>query len=176
MVSAIFAGVLFMEINGSILSLFNPYNLSGDQRAKQQQNAPMQGESSAREVGGGMAPSYTAPSISSVMWSMQTAADTTIREETEADIKAKSRHEALVGEMHDYANMTPAEKIRKSILDQMGLDEESLKAMPPEERAAIEKQIADAIKKQLTGIDGGDRNTATADVPETASDDQTKAG
>ena len=47
-----------MEINGSVLSLFNPYNLSGDQRAKQQQqNAPMQAESSAREVGGGMAPS-----------------------------------------------------------------------------------------------------------------------
>ena len=58
MVCAIFEGVLFMEINGSILSLFNPYNLSGDQRAKQQQqNTPMQAESSAREVGGGMAPS-----------------------------------------------------------------------------------------------------------------------
>ena len=167
-----------MEINGSVLSLFNPYNLSGDQRAKQQQqNTPMQAESSAREVGGGMAPSYTAPSISSVMWSMQTASDTTIAQETDADVEAKQKHDALLQEFQDYANMTPAEKIRKSILDQMGLSEESLKGMDPDARAAIEKQIADEIKKQLTGIDDdGKGSQATADVPQTASDNQTTSG
>jgi len=163
-----------MEINGSILSLFNPYNLSGDQRAKQQQqNTPMQAESSAREVGGGMAPSYTAPSISSVMWSMQTASDTTIAQETDADVEAKQKHDALLQEFHDYADMTPAEKIRKSILDQMGLSEDSLKAMDPDARAAVEKQIADAIKQQLTGIDD-DGKTAVADVPQGASESRSE--
>jgi len=159
-----------MEIGGSVLSLFNPYNLSSDQRAKQQQQgAPLQVESSGRETGGGMAPSYTAPSISSVMWSMQSAPDTTIKEESQADIEAKQKHDALLKEFHDYADMTPAEKIRKSILDQMGLSEDSLKGMDPDARAAIEKQIADAIKQQLTGIDD-DGKTAAADVPQGASE------
>jgi hypothetical protein len=159
-----------MEIGGSVLSLFNPYNLSSDQRAKQQQQgAPLQVESSGRETGGGMAPSYTAPSISSVMWSMQSAPDTTIKEESQADIEAKQKHDALLKEFHDYADMTPAEKIRKSILDQMGLSEDSLKGMDPDARAAIEKQIADAIKQQLTGIDD-DGKTAVADVPQGASE------
>lgn len=162
-----------MEINGSILSLFNPYNLSSDQRAKQQQQAPLQTAGTGRETGGGMAPSYTAPSISSVMWSMQSASDTTIKEESPADIEAKQKHDALLQEFHDYADMTPAEKIRKSILDQMGLSEDSLKAMDPDARAAVEKQIADAIKQQLTGI-VDDGKTAVADVPQGASESRSE--
>jgi hypothetical protein len=68
--------------------------------------------------------------------------------------------------------MTPAEMIRKRILDQLGLDEDSLKAMPADQREAIEKQIAEAIKRELAGVDdegSGDITDAGGSAPEQAS-------
>lgn len=167
-----------MEIGGSILSLFNPYNLSGDQRAKQQQqqNAPLETESRGRGAGGGVPPSYTPPSISSVMWAMQAAGDTTIKEETQADIDARARHDQLTDALHDYTDMNPAEAIRKRVLDQLGLDEDSLKGMDPDARAAVEKQIAEAIKRELAGVEGGSDKPSVSDLPQTADDTDAQNG
>ena len=63
--------------------------------------------------------------------------------------------------------MTPAEMMRAQYLEAHHMSEESLKQLPPDERAAIEKEIADYIKKMLTGND--DKGT-TGDVPKSASD------
>lgn len=52
---------------------------------------------------------------------------------------------------------TPAERLRESLLKQMGLTEEALAAMDPETQAAVEKTIADAIKQRLQA--GGDQST-----------------
>lgn len=49
----------------------------------------------------------------------------------------------------DYAQMTPAEKIRASILDSMGLKEEDLANMDPKMREAIELKIKEAIQQQV---------------------------
>lgn len=157
-----------MKIGDSISSYYG----LGSLFAQQSQSKPQQGgdfDMGVARSGTGPEPAYTPPSLSKAMWDMQPAGDTTIAEETDADREAKARHDQLVSDFSEYANMSPAEMIRKRILDQLGLDENSLKAMPPEERAAVEKQIADAIKRELTGIDGGDSNSATSDVPQTAS-------
>ncbi|WP_245312348.1 hypothetical protein [Rhizobium sp. R693] len=73
---------------------------------------------------------------------------------------SKARHDAVIFEFTDLANQTPAERMRSQILERLGLTEDDLKAMPPKEREAIEKQIADELKRQLTGDDGKDEPSA----------------
>lgn len=67
-----------------------------------------------------------------------------------------------VGEFMQWADMTPAERLRAQILQSMGLEETSLDALPPEERAAIEDQIRRAIEEKL-GIKAA-ADAATEDI------------
>ncbi|CAO3378326.1 hypothetical protein [Azospirillum argentinense] len=60
------------------------------------------------------------------------------------------------------ARKSPAQRIRDQILARMKLDEESLASMPAEKRAAIEKQIAEELKRQLTSKQ--DRRGAAIDL------------
>lgn len=60
------------------------------------------------------------------------------------------------------ARKSPAQRIRDQLLARMKLDEQSLAEMPPEKRAAIEKQIAEELKRQLTGEQ--DRRGAAVDL------------
>lgn len=66
--------------------------------------------------------------------------------------KAQEESDSLIAEFMELSKMTPAERLRKEILDRMGLDETSLAALPDEQREAIEEDIRRAIKEQL-GID-----------------------
>jgi hypothetical protein len=66
--------------------------------------------------------------------------------------KAQEESDSLLAEFMELSKMTPVERLRKELLDGMGLDEESLAALPPEERSAIEEEIRRAIKEQL-GVD-----------------------
>jgi hypothetical protein len=52
-------------------------------------------------------------------------------------------------EFLDYAKMTPAEKMRAAMLGKLGVTEEQLKAMSPEERKKVEDKIKDMIKQQV---------------------------
>jgi hypothetical protein len=52
-------------------------------------------------------------------------------------------------EFLEYARMSPAERIRAGILDELGLTEEELEAMSPEERKAMEKVIAERTKEKV---------------------------
>jgi TPP-dependent pyruvate/acetoin dehydrogenase alpha subunit len=66
--------------------------------------------------------------------------------------------------------MTPIERLRKELLEKMGLTEDSLAQMPEEQRAAIEEEIRRAIKERL-GIDdtqhaGAMEGQSTAGTPE----------
>ncbi|MBP0049902.1 hypothetical protein H9C73_14305 [Marinobacterium sp. AK62] len=56
----------------------------------------------------------------------------------------------------EILQMTPAERIRYTLLKEMGLTEESLSKLPPEERERIEALIEKEIERQL----GGGDNTA----------------
>lgn len=49
---------------------------------------------------------------------------------------------AAAQEFHDYMNKSAGEKMRDKILKELGLTEEEIDAMPPEQQEQIEKQIA----------------------------------
>ena len=61
-------------------------------------------------------------------------------------------------EFLDYAKMTPAQKMRASMLSKLGVTEDQLKAMDTKERQKIEDKIKEMIKAEIEGPDG-DRKT-----------------
>lgn len=54
-----------------------------------------------------------------------------------------------VKELNNYANMTPAQKMRAAILGKMNITEADLAKMDPKERKKIEDKIAETIKQQI---------------------------
>ncbi|SFK59916.1 hypothetical protein [Caulobacter sp. UNC279MFTsu5.1] len=52
-------------------------------------------------------------------------------------------------EFMEYAKLTPAQKMRAAMLARMGLTEEQVKAMSPEDRKKVEDQIKQQIKEQV---------------------------
>ncbi len=59
-----------------------------------------------------------------------------------------------------------AKKIREKILEAMGLTEEDLAKLPPEQRAVIEKIIAEETQKQMAAesiVKNGDKKTVDQD-------------
>lgn len=57
--------------------------------------------------------------------------------------------QSVESEFLKWAKMNPIERLRAAILESKGLDENSLKAMPAEEREAIEKEIREAIEEKF---------------------------
>lgn len=51
-------------------------------------------------------------------------------------------------EFLDFMSKTPEERMREQILLSLGLTEEDLEAMEPDERLAVEQKIADIFKEQ----------------------------
>ena len=68
-------------------------------------------------------------------------------------------------ELTEYLRKTPEQHMREAVLKEMGLSEESLAALPPEQRATIEKTITDKIKEMLLAQNGQTRNQAQAPLP-----------
>ncbi|MBP2298644.1 hypothetical protein [Azospirillum picis] len=66
-----------------------------------------------------------------------------------ADRKAPSAVDSFLAE----AKKTPAERIRDDWLARHKMTEDDLNSMPPERREAIEKEIAEELKRKLTGQD-----------------------
>jgi len=62
---------------------------------------------------------------------------------------ATSAKDTVVQDFLKYAKMNPFERMRGSILKSMGLSEESLASMSPEQRAAVEEKIRQAIEEAL---------------------------
>ena len=61
-------------------------------------------------------------------------------------LKVDAREEFL-----EYARMSPAERLRAQILEDMELSEDSLAAMNPEARAGVEDEIKRRMLEALTG-------------------------
>ena len=51
-------------------------------------------------------------------------------------------------ELADYVNMTPAQRLRADILKKLGITEEELAAMPPEQRKAVDAKITELMQQQ----------------------------
>jgi hypothetical protein len=52
-------------------------------------------------------------------------------------------------EFEKFAAMSPAERMRAAILQQMGVSEDQLAAMSPDERKAMEDKITNKIKEMV---------------------------
>lgn len=62
---------------------------------------------------------------------------------------AKTGQSSPADELQAYVNMTPAQRIRASVLHSLGLTESDLAKMSPDERKKIEDKIAAIIKEKM---------------------------
>ena len=62
-----------------------------------------------------------------------------------------SSTEKLLKDLKEYIDKGSIVALREKILKSMGLTEEKLAAMPPEQQKAVESEIASRIKEFLTG-------------------------
>jgi hypothetical protein len=63
--------------------------------------------------------------------------------------KLKSKGDDVVQGFMDYAKMDPMERMRANILKSMGLTEDDLKNMSPEQQKAVEQKIEQIIQQEL---------------------------
>jgi hypothetical protein len=61
----------------------------------------------------------------------------------------KTAGDTAVQDFMAYAKMTPAEKMRASILGSMGFTEDNLKAMDPKDREKVEAKIEEMIRQKV---------------------------
>ena len=66
-----------------------------------------------------------------------------------SDVKDRIGDGSATSEFKDYMNKTPEQRMRDAILAQMGLTEDDVKAMPPEQQEAIGKEIADRMQDKV---------------------------
>ncbi len=64
---------------------------------------------------------------------------------TDTTVAAKT----ATDEFRDYMSKTPEQRLRDSILQEMGLTEDDIKAMPPEKQLAIGKEIAERLQDKV---------------------------
>ena len=67
--------------------------------------------------------------------------------------KTAAEHQALATELGDYLKKSPAQHLRDSVMKELGISEEDLKAMPPEKRQAMEKEIARRMRERLASTE-----------------------
>jgi hypothetical protein len=60
-----------------------------------------------------------------------------------------SASDNLLAELQEWSQMTPADMIRAMVLEQIGITEDELATMPPDQRKAVEDMIEAAIKRSL---------------------------
>jgi len=152
-----------MEI-GSSLSIYSGLGSLFEQgKSKNKQTDEFSG-STRNQSGAGLQPSTTPPSIANTMWAVQASSEIYINPPSDAEMEAKAAKSSLVDEFTKWSSMTPEEFIRARYLAAHNLTEDDLKAMPADERAAIEKEIAEQIKRELAGIEN-DGTKTTDEVP-----------
>ena len=92
-----------------------------------------------------------APALSQALWdlsSQESGDDSDAADTVTASSSTPSARDALFDELHEWASMTLGEKIRAQFLDDRGLTEDDVAAMPAEEREALEAEIREAILRQ----------------------------
>ena len=72
--------------------------------------------------------------------------------------------QSAVDEFLSLAKMTPGERMRASILQSMGLNEDDLKGMSPEKRKAVEDMIQQKIKTAAIEAAKSGKTGLVADV------------
>jgi ABC-type transporter MlaC component len=67
---------------------------------------------------------------------------------TSGKVKSKGNND-VVQQFLDYAKMDPMARMRANILKSMGLTEDDLKNMTPEQQKAVEQKIEQIIQQEL---------------------------
>ncbi|NVD96528.1 hypothetical protein [Massilia sp. BJB1822] len=58
----------------------------------------------------------------------------------------------LNAELDDYLKMSPAQRMREALLKKLGLSEDDLAKMGPEERKKVDEQMGDLAKQEMQKI------------------------
>ena len=128
-----------MKIDGSLISAYAAAKLRGA------------GEESLSTGSGGGNASRNIPTVGPVSAMPKGLANALWLANAKLE-KAQDASDSLTFEFMELSKMTPAERIRKEILDQMGLSEDALAQMPEDQRQAVEEEIRRALKERL-GLD-----------------------
>ncbi|QTD32145.1 hypothetical protein [Pseudomonas fluorescens] len=76
-------------------------------------------------------------------------AKTRVALQTSDTSSTKSSGSSALDEFKDYMSKTPEQRLRDSILKEMGLTEDDIKAMPPAQQLAIGKEIAERLQDKM---------------------------
>jgi len=68
-------------------------------------------------------------------------------------------------ELDKYMKMTPEQRMRESILKQMGLTEDQLNSMPPDQKKAVEDKIASIMKQKMNEAQNKSGASGAAGIP-----------
>ncbi|WP_184959657.1 hypothetical protein [Pseudomonas vranovensis] len=72
--------------------------------------------------------------------------DVDMREQ--ATISASETGKSAAQQFREYMALSPAEKIKLKLLNELGISQEEFEALPPAEKDKIERKIAEQMKKQ----------------------------
>ncbi|MCP4393680.1 MAG: hypothetical protein GY804_05365 [Alphaproteobacteria bacterium] len=97
--------------------------------------------------GENVAPSATANAEKTAL--KFTANGVDVKGKDEVAVSKSDGKKTATQEFLEFMDKTPAERMREQILSGMGLDEESLKSLPYEEREKIEEKIAAIIRQSI---------------------------
>jgi type IV secretory pathway TrbL component len=90
------------------------------------------------------------PSPTKATSSASAASSTSAAETTSSTTgKLNSKGKDVVQEFMDYAKMDPMQRMRANILKSMGLTEDDVKNMSPEQQKAVEQKIEQIIQQEL---------------------------
>jgi hypothetical protein len=84
-----------------------------------------------------------------------------------AEPETESLDPSAAEQFLDYMQKSPEERLRDNILKALGVTEEDIANMSPDERMAIEKKIKDIVKETLVKTEpdaAPDRDEANADI------------
>ena len=98
----------------------------------------------------GPSPTQTTSTTGSANGTSSTAATTgSSPTATSATNGLDASSDNVVQQFMEYAKMSPMERMRAQILKSMGLTEDDLKRMSPEQQKAVEQKIEQIIKQEL---------------------------
>jgi len=79
--------------------------------------------------------------------------------------KAKSTDSTAMTDFKDYMSKSPEQRMRDSILKEMGITEDQLQAMPPAQQLAVGKEIAERLQDKMK-LAQADKENGTTDKPD----------
>ncbi|KSV85206.1 hypothetical protein D9M68_316640 [compost metagenome] len=95
-----------------------------------------------------IAPPSTSNALSNALWATATRDEAGTASITDKEGAAPSGN-SVSDDFLKRAKMSLAEQIRAQILESLGLGEEDLKAMDPEQRKAVEDEVRQAIERAM---------------------------